>query len=90
MQLPGMATEPIRVSIDLTYDPSRNDWSISERQWRFYSPTAEWRIEALYTSGTPLSNHTAAARFLELARNVARSTQTLAHPWSEEPFPQSP
>lgn len=86
MQLPGMATDPVRVSQDITYDPVSNTWGISERQWRWYEPTSEWRLEALYTNGTPLNNHDAAARWLELARQCANSVKVLAPPWTVEPF----
>lgn len=86
MQLPGMSTDPVRVSLDVTFDPVSNTFGISERQWRWYEPTTEWRLEALYTNGTPLSHHDAAARFLELARNCANAVKVLAPPFTDEPF----
>lgn len=90
MQLPGMSTDPIRVSLDVTFDPERNEWSLSERQWRWYSPTAEWRLEAMYTSGSPMTAPTAASRFLALARACSHAVQIGAPPFGEEPFPESP
>lgn len=58
MQFPGMSTEPVRVSIEVTFWPHDNTWSIARRQWR-RDHVGNWQAEALYTSGTPLPRHTA-------------------------------
>lgn len=90
MQLPNMVTERVRVQLDVTYDPVSDDWSICERQWRYDSPYSDWRLEEMYTSGTPLSNREAATRLLALARSLCATVQQLAPPFGTEPFPPSP
>lgn len=54
MQLPGMSTEPVRVSIEITWWPHDGTWGISRRGWRRDS-TSAWVLEEMSTSGTPLT-----------------------------------
>lgn len=54
MQLPGMSTEPVRVSIEVTWWPHDGTWGISRRGWR-RDPTGLWSLEEMATSGTPLT-----------------------------------
>ena len=68
MQLPGMSTEPVRVSIEVTWWPSQNDWSIARRGWR-RDATGSWNLEDMATSASPMTRHELVAR-LEAALNV--------------------
>lgn len=54
MQLPGMSTEPVRVSLEVTWWPSSGDWGIARRGWR-RDHDSHWRLEEMATSGTPLN-----------------------------------
>lgn len=54
MQLPGMSTEPVRVSIEVTWWPATNDWSIARRGWR-RDEFDQWRLEQMNTSGSPMT-----------------------------------
>lgn len=54
MQLPGMSTEPVRVSIEVTWWPHDDSWSISRRGWRRDSASL-WQLEEMATSATPLT-----------------------------------
>lgn len=54
MQLPGMSTEPVRVSLEVTWWPAQNDWSIARRGWR-RDQTGQWALEEMATSASPLT-----------------------------------
>lgn len=54
MQLPGMSTQPVRVSIEITWHPYDGTWSIARRAWRMH-PDHGWQLEEMATSGTPLN-----------------------------------
>lgn len=56
MQLPGMSTDPVRVSIEVTWWPASNDWSLARRDWR-RDHDDQWRLEGMSTTGTPLTRH---------------------------------
>lgn len=61
MQLPGMSTEPVRVSIEVTWWPSSGDWSIARRGWRRDNSGA-WALEEMATSASPLTRSELVAR----------------------------
>lgn len=54
MQLPGMATDPIRVSTDVTWWPPLEEFSFSRRIWTRPSPADAWVLEDLATSASPI------------------------------------
>jgi hypothetical protein len=49
-----MSTEPVRVSIEVTWWPASGDWGISRRGWR-RDATSQWVLEEMSTSGSPLT-----------------------------------
>lgn len=49
-----MSSEPVRVSIEVTWWPSTDDWSLARRGWRRDSDSL-WRLEEMATSATPLN-----------------------------------
>lgn len=57
MQLPGMSTEPVRVSLMVTWWPHDDSWSIARQGWR-RDPQGLWVLEEMATSGTPLNRST--------------------------------
>lgn len=54
MQLPGMSTDPIRLALDITYDPVSAEFSMSRRLWTRPHRAGEWQLEAMSCSGTPI------------------------------------
>jgi hypothetical protein len=68
MQLPGMSTQPVRVSIEVTWWPSSGEWSIARRGWR-RDERDQWQLEEMATSGSPL-NATEVQDRLALALDV--------------------
>lgn len=80
MQLPGMSTEPVRVSIAVTWWPSDDSWSITRQGWR-RNQAGVFELEEMATSGTPLTRS-------ELLLKVAQAFELLETEImeSEDPF----
>ena len=83
MQLPGMSTEPVRVSIEVTFWPHDDSWSLARRSWR-RSRDGDWRLEEMSTTGTALPRHVC-MDLLEAA--VAQLATEMIE--SEDPFGDS-
>lgn len=54
MQLPGMSTDPVRLSLDLTWWPPSDDFSMSRRLWTRPAPGDTWQLEDMATSASPI------------------------------------
>ncbi len=54
VQLPGMSTEPVRVTLEVTWWPHDNTWGIARRDWRRDGDNG-WQLEGMATNGTPLT-----------------------------------
>lgn len=54
MQLPGMSTDPVRLSIDLTWWPPADDFSMSRRLWTRPVPGDTWQLEDMATTASPV------------------------------------
>jgi len=54
MQLPGMSTDPVRLSLDVTWDPVADECGFSRRIWTRPHRSSEWQLEDMATSGTPV------------------------------------
>lgn len=63
MQLPGMATDMVRVTLEITWDPSDSTWGIARREFRHHNEHG-WQLEAMRTSATPLHRHEVIRRLL--------------------------
>lgn len=50
MQLPGFCSEPVRVSLDVTWWPSDDMFSHSARLWIRDDESGSWRMEAMEAS----------------------------------------
>lgn len=55
MQLPGMSTDPVRLSLDLTWWPPSDDFSMSRRLWTRPTGSDTWVLEDMATSGSPVT-----------------------------------
>jgi len=54
MQLPGMSTDPVRLSLDLTWWPPTDDFSMSRRLWTRPAPGDTWVLEDMATTASPI------------------------------------
>jgi hypothetical protein len=54
MQLPGMSYDPIRLSVDLTWWPDEDHFSVSRRLWSRPNRGDRWVLEDMATSGSPI------------------------------------
>lgn len=55
MQLPGMSTDPVRLSLDVTWWPPGDDFSMSRRLWTRPAPGDAWQLEDMATTGSPVT-----------------------------------
>lgn len=55
MQLPGMATDPVRVSTDATWWPTDDTYGASLRIWLQDARTGQWVLQEMRTTGTPIT-----------------------------------
>lgn len=68
MQLPGMSTDPVRVSLDLTWWPVDGTFSMSRRLWVRPAYSDTWQLEDVATSGSPVTRETVEARWSDASR----------------------
>ena len=54
MQLPGMSTDPVRLSLDVTWWPPADDFSMSRRLWTRPAASDAWVLEDMATTGSPV------------------------------------
>jgi hypothetical protein len=80
VQLPGMSTEPVRVSLEVTWWPSEDSWSIARRGWRRDHDNA-WNLEEMFTSASPMTR----TQLIESLENAV-SQLTIEVRESEDPF----
>lgn len=55
MQLPGMATDPVRLSTDATWFPQDDTYGASLRIWIQDPRTGQWVLQEMRTTGTPIT-----------------------------------
>jgi len=87
MQLPGMATDPVRVSTDLTWWPEDDTYGVSLRVWLQDRRTGQWVLQEMRTTGTPLKpndHHAEWRRAYDRARTFMESLRA-SHNF--DPFP---
>ena len=88
MQFPGMATDPVRMSLDVTWYPPSDDFQISSRLWSRPARGDIWQLESMATTGSSVrlcslpdrwanSSHKALEEFLDVVLSLA------------EPFPDA-
>lgn len=87
MQFPGMCTDPVRLSLDVTWWPPSDDFSMSRRLWTRPGPGADWQLEDMATTGTPVSLVTLRDRWTDAARvaivNFAALVENQAQPFPD-------
>jgi hypothetical protein len=88
MQLPGMSTDPVRLSLDLTWWPPTDDFSMSRRLWTRPAPGDTWVLEDMATTGSPVRLVTLPGRWADASR-VALGFFTELVQTQMEPFPDS-
>lgn len=54
MQLPGMATDPVRVRLEVTWWPESGDFSLARTMWTRPDGSDTWQMEAMEVSGSPI------------------------------------
>jgi len=54
MQLPGMSTDPVRLSVDVTWWPDSDTFSASRRLWTRPHRSSDWVLEDMATTGSPI------------------------------------
>lgn len=54
MQFPGMSTDPVRLSLDVTWWPPEDDFSMSRRLWTRTRPGEHWHLEDMATTASPV------------------------------------
>lgn len=72
MQLPGMCTDPVRLSMDVTWWPPEDDFSLSRRLWTRPEGSSTWQLEDMATTGSPIRLVTLPARWSEVNRVAMR------------------
>lgn len=72
MQLPGMASELVRVSLDVTWDPVAGEFGFSRRIWTRHHRATDWQLEDMATSGTPISRVALPDRWAAASRETLR------------------
>lgn len=80
MQLPGMNTEPVRVSLEVTFWPADNSWDLASRTWK-RDEHGLWQLQEMSTSGTPLTLSSATSKLWSACTSL--EAQMLQ---SDEPF----
>lgn len=81
MQLPGMSTEPVRVSIEVTWWPHEDSWSISRRGWR-RGPSSLWELEQMECSGSPLTRSDLLEKLNDQYQRLASEVMETDDPFS--------
>lgn len=54
MQLPGMSTDPVRLTLDLTWWPPHDDFSMSRQLWTRPAHGDTWQLEDMATTASPV------------------------------------
>ncbi len=82
MQLPGMATEPVRVSLEVTWWPHDDSWGIARRGWR-RDESNQWQLEEMSTSGSPLTRAEIYTAIDRAVSNLKLEIEASDDPFSE-------
>lgn len=86
MQFPGMSTDPVRLSLDVTWYPPTDDFAVSRRLWTRPSYSDTWLLEDMATTGSPVRLVTLPPRWASASAESLRLFLELVQP-QMEPFP---
>lgn len=67
MQLPGMSTDPVRLSLDVTWWPPSDDFSLSRRLWTRPEGGSTWQLEDMATTASPVGLVVLPSRWREVS-----------------------
>lgn len=85
MQLPGMSTDPVRLSLDVTWWPPADDFSMSRRLWTRPAHSDTWVLEDMATTGSPVRLVELPGRWADSSRRSLKFFMDLVEGQSE-PF----
>jgi hypothetical protein len=85
MQLPGMSYDPVRLSVDLTWWPDRDDFGVSRQLWTRPNRGDLWVLEDMATSGSPIRLVELPDRWSEVSQASLKFFLDLVHTQGE-PF----
>lgn len=88
MQFPGMSTDPVRLSVDLTWWPPTDDFSMSRRLWTRPQHGDTWVLEDMATTASPVRLVTLPDRWRDASQVSLRYFLDLVEP-RIDPFPDS-
>jgi hypothetical protein len=86
VQLPGMSTDPVRLSVDLTWWASDDDFSMSRRLWTRPASGNTWQLEDMATTASPIRLVTLPGRWRTVTDDSLRFFTDLVES-QLEPFP---
>lgn len=79
MQLPGMSYDPVRLSLDLTWWPDSEDFSMSRKLWTRPHRGDTWVLEDMATTASPIRLDTLADRWGDAQRVALTFFVDLVH-----------
>lgn len=85
MQLPGMSTDPVRLSLEVTWWPPADDFSMSRRLWTRPASGSVWQLEDMATTASPIRLVELSGRWADASR-VALGYFTQLVESQSEPF----
>lgn len=85
MQLPGMSYDPVRLSLDLTWWPDDDSFSVSRRLWTRPHRGDSWVLEDMACSGSPIRLVELPDRWASASSESMRYFRELLHTQGE-PF----
>lgn len=86
MQLPGMATDPVRLSIDITWWPTDDTYGLSQRIWLQDDHTGQWVLQDMRTTGSPLRWHEVGDRWRAATSSAMTFHEDLRSTHNFDPF----
>lgn len=82
MQLPGMSTQPVRVTLEVTFFPHDGTWGIARRSFR-QDENHTWQMEEMATSGTPLTLSECSTRLEQACWALQADMRTADDPFAD-------
>lgn len=79
VQLPGMSSDPVRLSLDITWYPHDGTFSMSRRLWARPAYAPDWQLEDMATTGSPVTRETVEGRWSDAQRVALAYFLELVH-----------
>lgn len=87
MQLPGMATDPVRITTDATWWPHDDTYGASLRVWLQDPRTGQWVLQEMRTTGTPITYNDCRDQVRQAADRTLAFLEELRSLHAFPPFP---